>query len=290
GPSELLCLACGRNFAQSNAYSTHIRSCRPQRKRMASALELAKEAYMRKKSRTALNPPEEEQLPQLNLQPAEPPVDVKKRLPLRYRVDLPVQLPGLPPPFVAEPVVSVSSIPILISTGSHQVQLPTRQILKSPCNIFGLFRQYFTVNFPSHDPESELQFSDVSPSTSDGDKVEPLSTKLFQPYPNKNAFLLGEWYWNGGLQKSKEDFKNLMNIISDESFVPADIRDVPWDSLNARLGDSPDSEGSWFDQPDAGWKETTITLSIPFSKNALNPGLQPYTFPPFRHRSIVSVL
>lgn len=78
GPSELLllCLACGRNFAQSNVYSTHIRSCRPQRKRMASALELAKEVYKRKKSRTALNPPEQEQLSQLNLQPAEPPVEV----------------------------------------------------------------------------------------------------------------------------------------------------------------------------------------------------------------------
>lgn len=40
----------------------------------------------------------------------------EKRLPLRYRVDLPVQLPGLPPPFVAELVVSMSSIPILLFT------------------------------------------------------------------------------------------------------------------------------------------------------------------------------
>ncbi len=45
-----------------------------------------------------------------------------------------------------------------------------------------------------------------------------------------------------------------------------------------------------FDEPDAGWKETTITLSVPFPANASKPGLHDFTFPPFRHRSIVSVL
>lgn len=49
--SSLQCLACSRKFAQSNAYSTHVRSCRPQRKRVASALDLAKENYRRKKAR-----------------------------------------------------------------------------------------------------------------------------------------------------------------------------------------------------------------------------------------------
>lgn len=47
----LQCPACGRNFTQSNAYSTHVRSCRPQKKRVASALDLAKERYKRKKAR-----------------------------------------------------------------------------------------------------------------------------------------------------------------------------------------------------------------------------------------------
>lgn len=47
----LLCDACGRNFAQLNAYSNHIGSCRSQKKRMASALGAAKENYRNKKSR-----------------------------------------------------------------------------------------------------------------------------------------------------------------------------------------------------------------------------------------------
>ena len=93
-----------------------------------------------------------------------------------------------------------------------------------------------------------------------------------------------------GLQKTKEDFKKLIEIICDESFDPAEIRNVPWYSLNKRLAESADSEGMWLDEPDAGWKEKSITLSIPFPKKAQNPGPRLYTFPPFRHRSIVSVL
>lgn len=57
-----LCEACGRNFARMNAYSIHIGSCRPQKKRMSSALGEAREKYKNKKSRldtssTQLQPP-----------------------------------------------------------------------------------------------------------------------------------------------------------------------------------------------------------------------------------------
>ncbi len=48
---NLFCEACGRYFTQINAYSNHVGSCRPQKKRMASALETAKEKYRSKKSR-----------------------------------------------------------------------------------------------------------------------------------------------------------------------------------------------------------------------------------------------
>ncbi|KJA23581.1 hypothetical protein HYPSUDRAFT_101562, partial [Hypholoma sublateritium FD-334 SS-4] len=112
----------------------------------------------------------------------------------------------------------------------------------------------------------------------------------FQPYPNKNAFLLGEWYWNGGTQKTKESFKKLTEIICNETFDSADIRGVLWDSVNDNLGASSESEDLWFDELDAGWIETMITLPIPFHRNTPNPGLGEYTFPPFRHRSIVSIL
>ena len=52
----LQCQACGREFARSNAYSTHVGSCRPQKKRVASALDIAQELYRRKKARLSHDP------------------------------------------------------------------------------------------------------------------------------------------------------------------------------------------------------------------------------------------
>ena len=158
---------------------------------------------------------------------------------------------------------------------------PKCQILKSLRNVFGLFRQYHAVDYPTHDPDEEAELSNV-PESSENSSVE--ATELataFQPYPNKSAFLLGEWYWNGGVQKSKEGFKKLIEIVSGQSFDPSDVRNVAWDALNKQLRESPDSEDIWLDQPDTSWTEKSITLSIPFQKKAHNPGPQPYMFPPF---------
>lgn len=69
------CLTCGREFAQTNAYSIHARNCRPQKKRMASALEIARENYRRKKARLS-HPPVEEQIPQSTTQTAGASVEV----------------------------------------------------------------------------------------------------------------------------------------------------------------------------------------------------------------------
>ncbi len=146
------------------------------------------------------------------------------------------------------------------------------------------------MNYPTHDPDVEDRLYDISDSTLSKDKSCSLSSEpLFRPYPNMNVFLLAEWYWSGGTQKTKESFKNLIRIISDQSFNPADVKGVSWDFLNDCLGSS-DCEGLWFDEPDAGWTQTSITLPIPFHRNTPQPGLCQYTFPPFRHRSIVSVL
>lgn len=65
--SSLQCSACGRNFTQTNAYSTHTRSCQSQKKRLASALDLAKEKYRRKKVRLNESPALQQPLLESNL-------------------------------------------------------------------------------------------------------------------------------------------------------------------------------------------------------------------------------
>ncbi len=203
--------------------------------------------------------------------------------PLRYRDDRPVAPASLPIPVQPLQPTMDKPPPLPIS------KCP-KNILKSPSNLFGLFRQYLATSFPDHDPESDIQAEDLSDATVDHSEVSIVPASLFRPYPNYNAFQLGEWYWNNSIQKTKDDFQKLINIISGEGFSPADIRNINWDSINRCLGDTADSGDIWLDELDAGWKETSITLSIPFHRNTPNPGLQQYTCPPFRHRSIVSVL
>ena len=64
---NLICAACGRIFMQPTACSNHVRSCRFQRKRTASALEIAKETYRNKKICHAVNQAQASQLIKLNL-------------------------------------------------------------------------------------------------------------------------------------------------------------------------------------------------------------------------------
>jgi hypothetical protein len=74
----------------------------------------------------------------------------------------------------------------------------------------------------------------------------------FLPYPNKNAFLLGEWYWSDGEQKTEKIFKKLMDIVGRPDFRSEDVRDIPWSSINKALGGLTDSDDMWLDEPDAG--------------------------------------
>jgi hypothetical protein len=58
----------------------------------------------------------------------------------------------------------------------------------------------------------------------DATPFQPQSTENdFHPYPNKNSFLLGNWYWNGGIQKLQESFHKLLSIIGNPDFRTDDV-------------------------------------------------------------------
>jgi hypothetical protein len=104
---------------------------------------------------------------------------------------------------------------------------------------------------------------------------------------------LGDWYWNQGSQKSREDFKRLLSIIGDPMFNAPDLSGVAWDSINKELGDQcPDGDSDipdWLGN-DRRWKPSLITISVPFHSHSLSPGAKSYTVQGFYHHSLISIL
>lgn len=207
-----------------------------------------------------------------------------RQLPRRFRDVLPQPPPALPPSLVDG-----------ISSG-HNPDAPQnrslRRVFTSPQNVFGLLRQYEVEDMrPIYDPEAQLSLDQLS-------NFVPLSipTKLehqpYLPYPNRSSFLLGNWFWNDGAQKSLASFNSLMDIITSPDFQTSDICNVKWDQINAEL--SREDIGEWVDE-DAGWKCTSISLSIPYQARRGEPcppdaGPQNFVVGDFYYRPLTSVI
>jgi Plavaka transposase len=227
----------------------------------------------------------------------------------RLRDFLPEPLPALPPPGVksvdsallvteaAEPGQTLTSG---TADADSSVQRPAEvssgrlNILETPRNVFGLFRRYRAESLPCHDPESEVTLSMLSNIVNGGSSVEssnslsdPVSS--FKPYPNENSFLLGEWYWNSGTQKSQQDFKDLLRIVSCDSFIPAEVRAANWDKINQQLALNQWDNKEWVED-DADWRNSPITVQVPFHRLTDDPGIREYTILDFHHRSLVSII
>jgi hypothetical protein len=240
----------------------------------------------------------------------------RRQLPSRFRVAglqlhdkrlkdvLPQPVPALPPPGVDV----AASTPLLPSTADPQpivdANLPESQppgatprlhlFLETTRNSFGLFRRYFADKFPSHDPEGEVDKSDLS-DVVDAQAVAcpgpPDTPSSYGPYANKSSFLLGDWYWNHGVQKSQKNFKELVDIIGQADFQPAEIRTANWKKINSTLAiNKCDQNEEWVDEEDAGWTKSDITIKVPFHRLTDSPGTREYTVANFHHRSLVSVI
>lgn len=88
--SSLSCL-CGKTFSQQNAFTNHTRSCKSSKKRLASALDLAKDVWQRRKKKKQERLPEAEatvtevdvgNLPMVIDEPEAPPVSLIRRVSL----------------------------------------------------------------------------------------------------------------------------------------------------------------------------------------------------------------
>ena len=79
-----------------------------------------------------------------------------------------------------------------------------RKPLQSTRNKFGLFWQYHATCFPDHDSNENRMHDDLMDMTPD--TFSGYLADGYQPYLNQTSFLLGKWYWNGGLKKMQSDF------------------------------------------------------------------------------------
>jgi hypothetical protein len=172
---------------------------------------------------------------------------------------------------------------------------PGFRLFQTPRNIFGLFRQYFSETLPNHDPEEHKDLFDLTdePIISSA-PCSPENRNPFGPFPNKNSFRLADWHWNHGVQKSRESFNLLLDIVGDPEFRPEDVRQTNWAKIDSKLAandfdGNKDDEAEWMDE-DAGWIRTPITISVPFHNRTRNPGPQDYYVGDLYHRSFVSVI
>jgi len=176
--------------------------------------------------------------------------------------------------------------------------LLVRRLLKSPCNTFGLFRQYYATRFPDHDPGKNITHNDLIDAP-----LDPSFTSLahnYYPYPNQSSFLLGEWYWNDGERKSRLSFQNLLKIVGHSEFHLEDVAGKNWWLIDAQLGGEVGGEGcegvnkdSWEDEQDGalgGWIKTPIKIKVPFHKQTLHPEQKEFNAGILHHRKLTSVI
>lgn len=201
-----------------------------------------------------------------------------RQLPKRYRDILPDR-PAALPPAQRSPSRSPHPEP---STSSQPIPAQVRNVLKSTRDLFGLFRQYYATRFPEHDPDENLTSDDFADISSDTPSSLPVNS--YYPYPTQSSFLLGEWYWNDGVQKSQSSFQDLLKIVGHPDFRPEDVARVDWRRINVQLGGESRGDGSndgvsedgWEDERVEGdWISIPIKIKVPFHKRTLHPG-QPY--------------
>jgi hypothetical protein len=208
--------------------------------------------------------------------------------PRRYRDELPVALPALPPEgLMASAEASTSGSQDQPRNGDRG-----NPYISTSANIFGLFRRYLGKKLPDHDPEENFTLQQLC-TTSSEDPSVPESTithNKLHPYPNFSSFLLGDWYWNQGVQKSQENFLKLLKIIGRKEFRSEDICKTKWKYINNVLGNLGAEEGADSIDYDEGWSKTSITIPVPFHRLTDSPGIADYIISAFHHRSIVSTI
>ncbi|KAG1881540.1 hypothetical protein C8R48DRAFT_587375 [Suillus tomentosus] len=323
-PETVFKCTCTREFTQASAYTKHQHSCTKGKKQLFSALSKAKDLLgLVKWSRLSTTGHKQDvcahtasSSSQVRSDAQILPPDIRLEtsstcieddgLPLAQRRSRHV---GVPMPLrfkqyedvLPQPPSVPSYTPRQPETGSPTNIVPARASssvqatpFRTSRNIFGLVHQFFSSVLPSHDPEEAITLQDISYiptlTAEDSDTVAIPLDNSFHLYPNESSFKLGHWYWNGGAQKSQQSFKELLDIIGHPDYDPDDVRHTHWDKINSQLGASVGDEGEEWEDEDAGWHKTQVTIDVPFCRTTAQPDICPYIAADLYHWSLVSVI
>jgi hypothetical protein len=216
------------------------------------------------------------------------------QLPERFRDFVDSSLVDLdedpPPRHVTESVVP-PSLPSLVSV-NQAAQGVYGVIRTSPVNAFGLYKQYQAPEEHPYDPEVSAPASHTHhpEQATVGEPDATSSQSAFHPFPNKNAFLLGEWRASDGNGKGRAGFSRLLEIITSPDWCSDDVLGVSWVKIDDALAKPirrDDLDDEWVDE--SAWKTSAVTINVPFNTKCATPGPYPYEVQ-FRHRPIVPML
>ncbi|KAG6830763.1 hypothetical protein H0H92_014844 [Tricholoma furcatifolium] len=310
--SDFTCI-CRRSFASPGALKKHENSCKSRRDNFAAVLAHAQKANAARKAVPApsedpgLNSQEAMELKQSETgnishrrspetvvsDDARRPTKRQRRLPARYQ-DHVLNQPNLRD-VLPEPLTPVQSLPtgeapdLILQGQADKVVVDTEPVrhasIDTHPNAFQVFRHY--EKLPDHDPESYVgpaSLSDVRNFV-----LPQQSTSLYAPYPNRNAFKLGAWYWNDGIQKSSKSFQSLLKVVSQDDFRPEDVRGVNWSAINQQLGLNEWDSDQWGDV-DATWSVSSVSIKVPFHRRLAMPGVRDFVVKSFYRRPLVAII
>ena len=189
---------------------------------------------------------------------------------------------------------------------AQSAQPPSKScaVLTTQKNSFGLFCIYDAESIPNaNDPEDQsgagpLPAHRLNVPTS---QMLPGSMNPFHPYLNESSWLIGDWFWNQGAQKSKQNFKNLVGIIKSANFQSEDLHQTNWTAIDCQLGSlgsvhdpsqttSMAASSEEWEAEDGNWMRRVITISIPFPRRFLHPGPRNYTISNFYRWSLLLII
>ncbi|KAG1760610.1 hypothetical protein EV702DRAFT_1201552 [Suillus placidus] len=203
-------------------------------------------------------------------------------MPLRYRQCDDV-LPQPPPSVPFSQTVQEPESSSLANSIDASPRTPSSLLASPFCtarNVFGLVCQFFSSTPPSHDLEEVVTLQDISsiPANTSAELDIPTEPHdiSYHPYPNRSSFELGHWYWNGGVQKLQQSFKELIDIVGSTDFDSDDVQSTHWDQINSQLGASIYEERDEWEDEDAGWRKTEVIIEVPFSRTTAQPDTRPY--------------